>query len=260
MDRDSMGLLDNGQLRKRWRYVGLFADELMLCAARAEVGPLNQSFWILWDREGRRHDSHTSLRPGSREVTLDGPNLEIDGPSLRASLRFGESAPIETTCPSGKSWAWTRKRAGMAVEGTVEVPGRRWQISGRGVDDESAGFHQRETSWRWSAGVGRSVDDRAVAWNLVEGVNDPAEGSERAVWIDGQSSEPPPVQFRGMEGVDLGEGKALEFASEAAHARDENFLLIRSRYRHRFGSFSGSLGGVELAEGLGVMEEHDALW
>lgn len=259
MDPASLPLFDNGQLRKRWRYVGLFAEELMLCAARAEVGPLGQSFWILWDREGR-HDSHTSLRPGSREVTLDGPNLEIDGPGLRASLRIGEVTPIETTCPSGKSWAWTRKRAGMPIEGTVEVPGRRWQVSGRGVDDESAGFHQRQTSWRWSAGGGKATDGRPVAWNLVEGVNDPPEGSERAIWVDGEPSEPPPVRFRGMEGIDLPEGERLEFSSEAAHARDENFLLIRSRYRHRFGSFSGSLGGVELAESLGVMEEHDAHW
>jgi hypothetical protein len=255
-----MPLFDNGQLRKRWRYVGFFSEELMLCAARAEVGPLSQSFWVFWDREGRRHDAHTSPLPGSREVALEGPRLEIDGPDLRASLRLGEATPIETTCPSGKSWAWTRKRAGMPVEGTVEVPGRRWQVSGRGVDDESAGFHRRQTSWRWSAGVGTAGDGRAVAWNLVEGINDPASGSERTIWIDGEPSEPAPVRFRGMEGIDLAEGERLEFASESAHAHDDNYLVISSRYRHRFGGFSGSLGGVELAAGLGVMEEHDALW
>ncbi|HEX6152232.1 MAG TPA: DUF2804 family protein [Solirubrobacterales bacterium] len=260
MDPASLPLFDNGQLRKRWRYVGLFAEELMLCAARAEVGPLSQSFWVFLDREGGRHDSHTSLLPGSREVVLDGPRLEIDGPNLRASLRLGEAAPIETTCPSGRSEAWTRKRAGMPIEGTVEVPGRRWQVSGRGVDDESAGHHQRQTSWRWSAGVGTAADGQAVAWNLVEGINDPPQGSERAIWIEGEPSEPPPVRFRGLEGIDLAEGERLDFSSESAHAHDENYLLIRSRYRHRFGSFSGSLGGVQLAEGLGVTEEHDALW
>jgi len=254
-----MRLFDNGQLRKRWRYVGLFAEELMLCAARAEVGPLTQSFWIFWDRGGRRHSAHTALRPGSREVRMEGPALEIDGPDLRASLRLGECTPIETTCPSGKSWAWTRKRVGMPVEGTVEVPGKRWRVSGRGVDDESAGFHQHHTSWLWSAGVGSASDGRPVAWNLVEGINDPPTGSERAIWIDGEPHEPPPVRFRGMEGIEL-DGGALAFASEATHANDENYLLIRSRYRHRFGRFSGSLGGVELAQGLGVMEEHDAHW
>jgi hypothetical protein len=253
-------MVESGQLRKRWRYVGLFAEELMLCAARAEVGPLSQCFWILWDREGRRHDAHTSLLPGSREVTLEGPRLEIDAPNLRASLRLGESQPIETTCPSGRAQAWTRKRAGMPVEGTVEVPGRRWHVSGRGVDDESAGHHDRHTSWHWSAGVGVSVDGKALAWNLVEGVNDPPTGSERAIWVDGVPTEPPPVSFRGLEAIDLGGGESLRFSTESKHARDENLLLIRSRYRHRFGSFAGSLRGVELAAGLGVMEEHDALW
>jgi hypothetical protein len=260
MDQASTPLLDRGQLRKRWRYVAVFAEELMLCAARAEVGPLTQSFWVLWDRESQRQWEHTALRPGSREVTLDGPRLEIDGPGLRASLELGDSTPIETTCPSGKSQVWTRKRAGMPVAGTVEVPGGRRQISGRGVDDESAGHHQRHTSWLWSAGVGESVEGRDLAWNLVEGINDPPQGSERAIWVDGEPTEPPPVRFRGLDGVDLDDAGSLDFASESAHARDDDYLLFRSRYRHRFGSFSGALSGLTLAHGLGVMEEHDARW
>ena len=256
----SLPLFSHGQLRKRWRYVGLFSDEVMLCAARAEVGPLTQSFWIFLDRQGPRHAARTILLPGSREVTLDGPRLEIDGPDLRASLRLGEVAPIETTCPSGAAEAWTRKRVGMPVEGTVEVPGRRWQVSGHGVDDESAGHHQRHTSWHWSAGVGVSTDGRAVAWNLVKGINDPPNGSERAIWINGEPAEPPPVRFEGSEAIELGGDERLEFRDESEHVHNENYLLIRSDYRHQFGSFSGALGGVELASGLGVMEEHDARW
>jgi hypothetical protein len=255
-----MPLRRDGQTRKRWRYIGVFGPELMLCAARAEVGPLGQSFWVMWDREGRRHDARTTLRPGSNEVRMDGPGLEIDSPGLRASLRLGEGAPIESICPSGSGWGWTRKRAGVPVEGTVEVPGRRWRISAHAVDDESAGYHQRHTSWRWSAGVGRDPDGRSLAWNLVEGVNDPAENSERAIWVDGEPFEPGPVHFRGNEAIEFPSGAALDFASESSHARDENFLLFSSRYRHRFGTFSGALGDLELAEGLGVMEEHDAVW
>jgi hypothetical protein len=255
-----MPLRRHGQTRKRWRYVGVFGEELMLCAARAEVGPLGQSFWIVWDRQGRRHDARTTLRPGSREVIFDGPSLEIDSPDLRASLRLGECTPIEAICPSGSGWGWTRKRAGVPIEGTVEVPGRRWRISARGVDDESAGYHRRRTSWRWSAGVGQATDGRAVAWNLVEGVNDPPERSERAIWVEGEPTEPPPVAFDEMARIEFPGGAGLDFASESSHARDENFLLFSSRYRHRFGTFTGSLGGLELAEGLGVMETHDALW
>lgn len=260
MDPAAMPLFDRGQVRKRWRYVAAFAEELMLCAARAEVGPTTQCFWVLWDRERRRQWAHTNPLPGSREVVFDGPRLEVDGPGLRATLELGESTPIEATCPSGKSLAWTRKRGGMSVEGTVEIPGRRWQIAGRGVDDESAGHHQRHTHWRWSAGIGKSVEGRDLAWNLVEGINDPPQGSERAIWIEGEPRELPPVRFRSLDGIDLSEGESLDFTGEAEHVRNDNYLLIRSRYRHRFGSFAGSLGGLELAEGLGVMEEHDARW
>jgi hypothetical protein len=256
-----MPLRSGGQLRKRWRYVGLFAEELMLCAARAQIGPLSQSFWVLWDRREQRPAAHTALRPGSREVRMDGPRLEIEARGLRASLRLGDVAPIESICPSGGAWGWTRKRAGMTIEGTVELNGRRVAISGgRGVDDESAGYHQRHTSWRWSAGVGEAADGRPLAWNLVEGVNDPARHSERAIWVDGEPFEPDPVHFEGVSAIEFAAGDRLAFASESAHARDDNYLLIRSRYRHNFGTFSGSLDGTDLAAGLGVMEEHDAVW
>jgi hypothetical protein len=258
VDPAALPLFDHGQLRKWWRYVGLFSEEVMLCAARAEVGPLTQSFWVLLDRGTGQQWNHTALLPGSKEVTMEGPRLEIDGPGLRASLRLGECEAIELTCPSDRSLAWTRKRVGMPIEGTLEVPGRRWQVSGRGVDDESAGHHQRKTSWRWSAGVGAAADGRPLAWNLVEGINDPPSGSERAIWIDGSPSEPPPSVFASDE-IAL-DGAALRFAGESEHTHDDNYLLIRSRYRHRFGSFEGTLGGVELAAGLGVMEEHDARW
>ncbi len=257
---DPMPLRAEGQTRKRWRYIGLYDDEVMLCAARAQVGPLSQSFWVLWDRASGEQLAHTAMRPGSREVRMDGPSLEIETRGLRASLRLGEAEAIESICPSGSGWGWTRKRAGVPIVGTIESPGKRWEIAGLGVDDESAGYHQRQTSWHWSAGIGRAADGRAVAWNLVEGINDPVELSERAIWVDGEPSEPAPVRFDGTDAIEFGPGARLEFAAESERARNENFLLVRSRYRHRFGTFSGSLDGVELASGLGVMEEHDALW
>ncbi len=248
------------RLRKRWRYVAVFGEELMLCAARARVGPLGQSFWVLWDRrDGRRYD-HTSLRPGSREVRMDGERIEIAARDVRASLRLGDATPIEARCPSGAGWAWTRKRAGVPVRGTVEAGGRRWEIDALAVDDESDGYHQRHTSWLWSAGVGSAADGRAVAWNLVEGINDPPEGSERAIWVDGTPAEPRPVSFRGLDGIEFADGATLGFEAETERARRDNLLLLRSSYRLRFGSFSGSLDGLPLAAGLGVMEKHDAHW
>jgi Protein of unknown function (DUF2804) len=253
-------LRHNGQTRKRWRYVGFYGQELMLCAARAQVGPLGQCFWAVWDRGTGKSYDHTSLRPGSKEVRMDGAEIAIETRAVRLRLHLGDSTPIEARCPSGRSWAWTRKRAGVPATGTIEIEGRRLQLDGLAVDDESAGYHRRRTSWHWSAGVGRAGDGRAVAWNLVEGINDPAEHSERAIWVEGQPHEPPPVHFDGLAGVEFGGGRRLEFSSGSERSRDDNFLLFRSSYRHEFGCFGGALGDLELAEGLGVMEQHDARW
>jgi hypothetical protein len=258
-----MPLRRDGELRKRWRYVGLFAPELMLCCARAQIGPLTQSFWVLWDREGRRALSHTAVRPGSREVSFDGAAVEIDAAGLRASLRLGACEPVESICPAaeGDGWGWTRKRAGVPIAAAVAVPGRSWRLEGAGVDDESAGYHARRTSWRWSAGVGEAADGRALAWNLVEGVNDPERGSERGLWLDGVPSEPGRVAFADDgTAIACADGSRLEFAAESEHARDDDYLLLSSSYRHAFGSFSGAIEGVALASGLGVMERHEALW
>src|SRR3954468_15044647 len=85
-----MPLRRDGGLRRRWRYVGLYGETLMLCAARAEIGPAGSSFWVLWDRERGRALARTTLRPNSREVILDGPRLRIDSPDLHADLHLGE--------------------------------------------------------------------------------------------------------------------------------------------------------------------------
>jgi hypothetical protein len=255
-----MPLRMHGALRKRWRYVGVYGPEVMLCAAEVEVGPLRQSFWAVWDREARAAEAHTRLRPWGAEVSFDGSRIEIDAAAARARLELGEGPSVEALCRSGDGWGWTRKRAGLAVSGTLEANGHRRELRGLAVDDVSAGYHARRTRWHWSAGVGTATDGRTLAWNLVSGINDPAENSERAIWLDGGLSEPAPVAFDGLSGIGFADGSRLRFSAESERARDDNLLLVRSRYRHRFGTFQGLLDGVELAEGYGVMEEHEALW
>ena len=191
---------------------------------------------------------------------MEGARIEIEARDLRASLLLGDSTPVEAICPSGSGWGWTRKRAGVPIEGTIETPAGRWEVAGHGVDDQSAGYQQRRTSWHWSAGIGRATDGRPLAWNLVEGINDPPVNSERAIWAAGEPAEPAPVSFKGLTAVEFADGALLSFTPGSERSRNDNFLLFRSSYRHLFGEFRGSLGGIELAEGLGVMEQHDAVW
>jgi hypothetical protein len=256
----AMPVLRGGRLRKRWRYLALYSPRLMVCAAAAQIGPLRQSFWQLWD--GERDDLYGGTRslPGGGEVSVEGPLLRIESAGLQARLRFGGGLPVEAVCPSGEGgYAWTRKRAGIPVTGTIETPKWRMDVDALGVDDESAGYHQRHTSWHWSAGVGRASDGRAVAWNLVAGINDPERDSERAIWVEGQPHEPGPARFDGLDAVEVG-GSRLRFEPRCERASDDNLLIFRSRYRHRFGVFAGSLADLELAEAAGVMEQHEAVW
>ncbi|MDQ2700411.1 MAG: DUF2804 domain-containing protein [Actinomycetota bacterium] len=261
-----MPMVRHGVMRKRWRYIGYYGDEIMLCAAQVMIGPFRNFFWSIWDRETGEVFEHTQIRPGRPEVAMEGNYAELRADGLRASLVLGPADPIEVVCPSGKGWGWTRKRAGVPMAGRVEVKGpdgpRVWQIDGLGVDDESAGYQARHTSWSWSAGIGVATDGRNVGWNLVAGINDPVTGSERAIWIDGIPSEPEPVVFRGLDAVSFGDGGLLDFdfSGGAERERHDNFGLIRSDYVHRFGTFSGQLDGIELESGAGVMEEHQAVW
>jgi hypothetical protein len=240
---------------KAWRYVGVYGPELMLCVASIRIGRAHQCFWAVWDRQARLLRERTVV--GRGPVRLSPGRALLRDSSVLIDLALEEVAGIEAVCRSGQSYAWTRKQGGIRARGTVELAGRTIAIDARAIVDDTAGYYERHTRWRWSAGVGRTADGREVAWNLVSGVNDPPAHSERTVWIDGVPSEPGPTSFAAdLRGVD-----GLRFDPEATRERHDNLLLIRSSYRQPFGSFRGSLpGGLELAEGFGVMEEHDARW
>ena len=198
---------------------------------------------------------------------------------MRIDLALEEDAGWEATCPHGGQSVWTRKQAGIRAHGTVvldttadldtrsdgEAPpggGAPRTIEALAIVDDTAGYHARVTEWRWAAGVGVDPAGRPLAFNLVEGVNDPPTGSERAVWVDGIPHETPPVSIAADLSRIVGEdGSQLRFAAEATRARRENLLLVRSDYRAPFGTFGGTLpGGIELAHGLGVVEQHRARW
>jgi hypothetical protein len=146
---------------------------------------------------------------------------------------------------------WTRKRPAR-LRG--RVLGREIELAG--LIDESAGRHPRRLSWWWSAGAGVLADGRRVTWNLVDGLHDGVDESERAVWIDGVPAHVPPQPFHGLTGVG-----DLRFSAVATRARKENLLLIASDYEQPFGMFAGALPlGGELRAGYGVMERHSVRW
>jgi hypothetical protein len=248
---------------KAWRYVGVYGPELMVCVGAVRIGPARQAFWAVWDRAAQRLHERTVLGRGGVRLAFGRVEVRDRAAGVEIDLHVDEHGGVETVCASGESYAWTRKQCGIRAHGTVTIAGAARPLDARAVIDDTSAYYERHTTWQWSAGVGVLTDGRAAAWNLVTGVNDPPVRSERSVWVEGAAREPGPALFAAdLSAVEFDRGAgALRFAAEATRTADENKLIIRSRYRQPFGTFTGELGdGLELAEGYGVMEDHDVWW
>lgn len=257
-DLQDMPLTLHGRARKRWRYCGVYGNRLMLCAGVVQLGPALQTFWAVWDRDKQALRERTRVWRGRPYVHLPPGRMRVDDGSVTVDLEVDAGIPRETVTPAGPAWIWTRKQTLVRFRGRVVLDGESIHVDELGVIDESAGYHDRHTDWEWSAGVGTLTDGRAVGWNLVAGIHDGVEDSERAVWVEGeQPVHVPPVTFAS----DLSAVAGLRFEAEATRARTDNMVLVRSDYVQPFGTFTGELpGGLTLAEGRGVMERHSALW
>lgn len=239
---------------KRWRWVGAFSDELMLCAAIAYIGPVPVSWWAVWDRGSRTLAEHTVKRIGP--VRLDGSGVRIEDGPVTADLLIDEQPGVETISAHGEDgYIWTRKQGGVRVSGDVTIADRAFALDAPGFVDDSAGYHARRTAWLWSAGVGTNAAGAAVAWNLVSGLHDAPAASERTVWVDGEPHEVAAQAFDGVGGVG-----GLRFRAEAVRAHRENALILASDYEQPFGTFTGTLPVAGEVTGLGVMERHRAVW
>ena len=253
---------------KRWRYVGVFDERFMICAASVQVGPARQTFWGIYDRasivpDGSTTIERTRLIPRRGALDLAPGQLRIRDDEVLLELTLDEDDGIETTCPNGGAYVWTRKQAGVGARGTLTLGARPTvEIDALAVIDDTAGYHARVTEWWWAAGVGAGPDGTPLAFNLVQGVNDPPSGSERAVWVASVPHEAPSVRFSADLGTIVSDdGSQLCFSPEAERSRRENLLLVRSDYRAPFGTFSGMLpGNIPLAHALGVVEHHHAHW
>jgi hypothetical protein len=257
-----MPLWRKGRLLKRWRYVGVYGPEVMVCAGRVRVGPIPQAFWGVVEA-GRPVRDRTALF--GRDVEFDGSRVRVSSGDISFDVLVEEGGGVESVNAHGgdAGYVWTRKQAGVPARGSVRVGDRSYEIDGLAVVDETAGYHARHTHWTWSAGVGRSVDGRRVGWNLVTDINDGPTESERTLWVDGEPTEVAPVEIASDLSRVTGPRVDLAFTEWPGSARvdNTNALLMKSEYRQPFGTFSGSLpNGIELAEAYGVMETHKAVW
>jgi len=230
---------------KKWRYLGVYGPKVQMCVGIARIGGAYQAFWAVHNRTTDAFRERAALWP---IVHFDHTSARFDGVDVTYQ-RAGD--PIEVVSRHGKHPIWTRKTP-VHITGTIDGI----DIDSHGLVDESAGHHARVTRWSWSAGCGTTETGAAITWNLVDGVHDSPSNSERTLWVDGVPQEVGPVEFA----ADLSRVGELTFSAEAERARHDRMILVDSKYRQPFGTFTGSIAGITLREGYGVMESHDVRW
>lgn len=218
----------------------------------------------------------------------DAPALRVEARGrggLRLAARFEVAgvepltviAPVGPVVPGEKKGdpprfgrvQTTVKRAGVPVEGRLEVAGRSFALAGGlGGVDFSLGEPDRDTAWRWAMGSGRGADGRAYGFNFVEGFNEGPGIDESALWLDGRLVGLPPVRFHregdgeparftvrsACGGVELG------FTAFHVHREERETGPVASRFHQYLGRFDGRLGELPVAGCVGVLEDQKVRW
>lgn len=280
-------------IEKKWQYVFVSTDELMLSLAIVDTGYLSTGICAVFDRGSRRllANENPVLPPLAAHVGDAPADARLIGPGIRASFRRGErgievraswahteidlrldadkaAAALSAVAPVGPAgrFDFTQKTVLVPAEGEVRAGNIRFQIRGELAGlDYTHGYLARDTAWRWAFAVGRS-GSRKVAFNFSEGFLQ-GEG-ENALWSDGDPRPAGKVSFTFDGSAPLSQWRIrsddgsidLVFHPEGYRAQTIDLMLVASRYLQPFGTFSGRLRDLTLDRLPGVTEDHTARW
>jgi hypothetical protein len=180
-------------------------------------------------------------------------------------------APLSVVLPVGRGRAMVSHKVPLPVRGTVRVGERRFDFDPAvctAVLDVHKAHYPHRTFWTWATAVGRDAAGRRVAFNLTRNVVPDDAPNENATWVDGQLGDLGPATFTTdadpwTAGTADG-AVALTFAAQGERREDLNYGLIVSRFRQRFGVFTGTLrhagAEIRLVDAFGLFEDHVARW
>ena len=308
LDYDLRTVMDRprSRLGRRWRFnqfqfVSTMGPGWVFGLAVVDLKLLGSGFFYLYDFETGQMMEQSFLQPLARQTrieplpeegvatfskgevdvriapTADGRTIAVSAPGdIRIELTLKEDRdPLRLVCPAGyNGWVFTRKSAGLPVEGEVRWDHRIWRCDEetRGTIDWSCGFMRRETAWNWACLAGVADNGVSVGLNLAAGVNETGM-TENALWLDGRRVLLGPARFefdRYQPGADwrvtTDDGRVdLRFVPAGARREKLNAWVIASNFRQFVGTFQGTVAdenGKKIpVNGLrGLMEDHFARW
>jgi hypothetical protein len=203
--------------RKRWMYLAIASDEVLVALAVVDLGYAASSFAYVFERaSGRLLVDRSSMAPSLGELVNErageghasrfrslGTEVQIThapgtghyavdahyrGLRLWVQLETAHAPPaLSVVMPIGSTRtgslaSTTEKRPLLHTRGDVTVNGKRFSLDGALAGyDYTHGLLARHTAWKWAFGLGRSREGARVAFNLTEGF---VGERECAVWVD----------------------------------------------------------------------------
>ena len=220
---------------------------------------LPQKLWnghAFMDQKGFTVTIHNELAEGRHTV-----RFEVDAtktlPSVEGRFTCFEdmsvSEPIVVCLPLQKDRAMYSHKYVCPVEGELTISGKAVPFSrtdSYGLVDIHKGYYPFVMKWHWATAGGFEPKHGLVGLNLTDNqVKDQNAYNENCVWLNGRLHLLPPVRFTFLK-EDLYKPWRIQdqhglveltFTPEVIRSVDINALVVKTKYRGPFGSFSGCI-------------------
>ncbi|MCE1175542.1 MAG: DUF2804 domain-containing protein [Burkholderiales bacterium] len=235
--------------------------------------PSPQSHWLL--KHGRNQWSIQPLQHTSgwafsfKNASLD---LAFELMDDAASISALNNAPSKG---DSRPFHYTHKLVGAPANLRCTLNGETHEITNaQGVFDFTLGYPPRTTLWQWACWVGKLDDGRTFACNLVAQT---MNGLENTAWLrlnDGSAHVIPMAQavFHYNRAntlqtwaIHTTDGQLrVQFTPEGQRSESIHIGAMYSHFTQPFGTFYGTWideqGNAHALTGVGVVEQHRALW
>ena len=207
---------------KRWQYIGIYTDEIILGLVVFHGSYLGNIFCYLYDRKRDFLWEQERLAPMSAGIRVDrnvqtgvvsyvaeDERIRIDNQQKQGIRRIdvklksegrdidikvemiddGSHQSHQVVTPTvDDDFTFTHKVAGLPVLGDIRLGEFRYSLNpkkDKGVIDFTFGYPARKTEWNWLSMTGVSKCGKNIGVNLVHPILD-TKNHENAFWIDGK--------------------------------------------------------------------------